>query len=227
MTGQHVGLDAALQDGVARLLGDVAAQVLVAGGPLGLHDAVGGEGGGAEVADLARPLQVGQRRQGLLVAGARVPAVHLVEVDVVDTEAAQAVVEGGDQPAAGAALVVALVAHRHERLGGEHDVVAPSGDGGADHLLGLAAAVHVGRIDQVDPGVEGGVDDGGDLAGLVWASAPKFIAPRTSELTCTPVRPKVRYCTVSPMMGSGALLRSIYGALLRLASAGSGGRRHR
>jgi len=23
---------------------------------------------------------------------------------------------------------------------------------------------------------------------------PKFIAPSTSELTCTPVRPKVRYC---------------------------------
>ncbi len=29
---------------------------------------------------------------------------------------------------------------------------------------------------------------------VVRPMVPKFIAPRTSELTCTPVRPKVRYC---------------------------------
>lgn len=118
-----MGLDAALQDRVAGLFGDVTAQVVLAGGPLGLHDAVGGEGRGAEVADLSRALQVGQGRQGLLVAGARVPAVDLVEVDVVDAEAAQAVVQRGDQPAARTAPVVALVTHRHGRLRGQHDVV--------------------------------------------------------------------------------------------------------
>ena len=82
---------------------------------------------------------------------------------MVDAEAAQAVVQLGDQPAARAALVVALVAHRHARLRGQHDVVAAAGDGLADHLFRLAVAVHVGGVDEVDPGFEGGVDDGGGL----------------------------------------------------------------
>jgi hypothetical protein len=66
---QHVALHTALQDRVARLLADVSAQPVLAGGPLRLDDPVGGEGGGTEVADLAGALQVGQRGQGLLVAG--------------------------------------------------------------------------------------------------------------------------------------------------------------
>lgn len=36
-----MGLDAALQDRVAGLFGDVTAQVVLAGSPLGLRDAVG------------------------------------------------------------------------------------------------------------------------------------------------------------------------------------------
>ncbi len=156
-------LDATLQDRVAGLFGDVTARAVVPGGPLGLDDTVGREGRGAEVADLPRALQVGQGRERLLVAGRRVPTVDLVEVDVVDAEAAQAVVERGEKPAARAAPVVAPVAHRQARLGGEHDVVAAAGDGLADHLLGLAAVVRVGGVDEVDPGLKGCIDDGGDL----------------------------------------------------------------
>jgi hypothetical protein len=104
--------------------------------------------------------QVGQRRERLLVAGRRVPAVDLVEVDVVDVEATQAVLEGRDQPAAGAATGVAVLAHRQAGLGGEHDVVPPPGEGLAEHLLGLAGAVDVGGVDQVDAGVEGRADEG-------------------------------------------------------------------
>jgi hypothetical protein len=45
-------------------------------------------------------------------------------------------------------------------LGGEEDVVAPAaGQGLADDLLGLAARVDVGRVDEVDPSVERAVDD--------------------------------------------------------------------
>ena len=98
--GQDVRLDAPLEDRVAGLLGDVAAEAVLVGGPLGLDDAMGGEGGGAEVADLPRAPQVGEGGQSLLVVGVRVPAVELVEVDVVDAEPAPAVVERGDQPTA-------------------------------------------------------------------------------------------------------------------------------
>src|SRR5690606_21400361 len=44
-------------------------------------------------------------------------------------------------------------------LGGEHDVVAAALEGLADDLLRLAAGVDVGRVDEVDPGVERPVDD--------------------------------------------------------------------
>jgi hypothetical protein len=70
---QDVGLDAALEDRVAGLLGDVATERVLAGGPLRLHDAVGRVGRGAEVADLAGALQVGQRASvsSSLVAGSQ------------------------------------------------------------------------------------------------------------------------------------------------------------
>jgi hypothetical protein len=89
--------------------------------------------------------------------------VDLVEINVVDAETAQAVVERGDQPAPRAAPVVALVAHRQADLSGKHDVVTAARDGLADHLLRLTAAVCVGGIDEVDPRLQGGVDDGGDF----------------------------------------------------------------
>jgi hypothetical protein len=62
-----------------------------------------------------------------------------------------------------------LVTHRHARLGGEHDVVAPACDGLADHLFRLAGAVPVGGVDEVDSALERGVDDGD---GLVLGRAP-------------------------------------------------------
>jgi hypothetical protein len=51
------------------------------------------------------------------------------------------------------------LAHAAVDLGREHDVVAPVLQRLADDLLGLAARVHVGGVDEVDPRVEGAVDD--------------------------------------------------------------------
>ena len=51
---QHMTLDAALQDRVAGLLGNISAQVVRPGGPLGLHDPISRVGRRAEVADLCR-----------------------------------------------------------------------------------------------------------------------------------------------------------------------------
>jgi hypothetical protein len=89
--------------------------------------------------------------------------VDLVEVNVVDTEAAQAVVHLSEQPATRAAAMIALVAHRQARLRGQHDVVAAAGDGLADHLFRLTAAVDVGGVDEVDPGLEGSINDAGHI----------------------------------------------------------------
>ena len=52
--------------------------------------------------------------------------VDLVQVDVVGAEAAQAVLDLADDPAARVAALVRVVAHRAVDLRGEHDVVAPA-----------------------------------------------------------------------------------------------------
>ena len=113
----------------------------------------------AEVADLALVNQVGECAEGLVEVGLGVPAVDLVEVDPVGAEPAQRVLDLADDPAAGAATVVEVVAHRHERLGREHDVVAASREGLADDDLGLAGGVDVCGVDERDARVERAVDD--------------------------------------------------------------------
>jgi hypothetical protein len=55
--------------------------------------------------------------------------------------------------------VVRIVAHRVVHLAGEHDVVAAALERLADDHLGLAVGVHVGGVDEVDPCVQGPVDD--------------------------------------------------------------------
>ena len=103
----------------------------------------------------------------------RIGAVHLVQVDVVGAEPAQAVLHGGHDPAAGVALAVGVVvvAHRVVELGGQHHLVTTGCQRGADDLLGGPVAVHVGGVDQVQPGVEGAVNDA--AAGLNVGVAPR------------------------------------------------------
>ena len=50
-------------------------------------------------------------------------------------QAPQRVLDLGDDPAARAAAVVGVLAHRHPELGGEHDVVAAALERLADDLL--------------------------------------------------------------------------------------------
>src|SRR3989304_6182345 len=73
-----------------------------------------------------------------------VPAVHLVEVDVVGVEAAEAVVQGVHEVLAGGAGPVRAFAHGQERLRGDDDVAAVGLEGGAEVLLRPALAVGVG-----------------------------------------------------------------------------------
>src|SRR5213080_3582276 len=75
------------------------------------------------------------------------------------TARAQGVLDGAHDPAARVAAAVGVVAHRHVELRGEDNVVAAALEGLADDLLGLAGAIDVGGVDEVDAGVERGVDD--------------------------------------------------------------------
>jgi hypothetical protein len=95
----------------------------------------------------------------LLDVGVRVGVVQLEEVDVIDPEAAQGLLDLVDDPAAGAAGVVGARSHGTVDLGGDDDVVAASLQGTTQDLLGGAAGVDVGAVDEVDPGIHCGVDD--------------------------------------------------------------------
>ena len=55
-----------------------------------------------------------------------------------------------------------------DELGGEHYVLAPVAERGAEKLLGARAAVDVGGVEEVDPGVDRLIDDG---LGLVLVDA--------------------------------------------------------
>ena len=132
-----------------------------------------GVGRGPDVADLALADEIGEGAEGLLDIGVRAGPVHLVEVDVVGAQPAQRVLDLAHDPAAGPAAVVGLVAHRHEELGGQDDVVAAALQGLADDLLGHAAGVDVGGVDEVDPGVEGAVDDPDGVGAVVVAPRPE------------------------------------------------------
>ena len=152
-------LDLAGEDRVRRLLGPEALEAVAVGGPVGLDEQLGRVRRAAGVADLAGVHEVVERAERVLDGGRRVGPVDLVEVDPVGAEAAQRVLDLAHDPAPAVARQVRPLAHRPVELRRQHDLVAPTGERLADDRLGLAARVHVGGVDEVDPRIEGGVDD--------------------------------------------------------------------
>src|SRR5207249_10581700 len=75
----------------------------------------------------------------------------------------------------------------------QHDLVAPALERLADDLLGFAVRVHVGRVDEIDPAVDRGIDDPRRLVVVAVAHWPNIIVPRQCVLTWMPVAPSVRY----------------------------------
>jgi len=86
--------------------------------------------------------------------------VHLVEVDPVGAQPLERRLDLAKDPAPRVARLVGIIAHRAVKLRCQHDVVAPpAGERLADDLLGLAARVDVRGIDEVDPSIQGAMDD--------------------------------------------------------------------
>src|SRR5262249_36744847 len=118
------------------------------------------EGRAPDQPHLARSDEVGERAQRLVDVGLELGPMDLVEVDPVGAEAAQAVVDLVRDPAARVPVLVRVVAHLPLHLGGEHGAVpAPARERLTDDVLRLPARVHVCGVDEVDPRVQGAVDD--------------------------------------------------------------------
>ena len=96
--GEHVGLDAAHEHRVGRLLGDEPLAAAPLGDPLRIDDLARRKRRRPEGADLAGVDEIGQRRERLVVIGVGIGAVDLVEVDLVRAKSAQARVAVAHDP---------------------------------------------------------------------------------------------------------------------------------
>jgi len=107
--------------------------------------------------------QVAERPEGLVDVGLGARPVDLVQVDVIGLQPEQAGFAFGYDPSAGVALVVGALAHLAVELCRQHDVLACGGTGLgqeiADDFFGLAGRVDVGGVDEIDPLVQGPLDD--------------------------------------------------------------------
>jgi hypothetical protein len=101
--------------------------------------------------------------------------VDLVQVDIVGAEAAQAVVDLGQDRLAGQARAVGARAHRVPDLGGDDDVVAVGEvlQRPAEDLLAGTLGVHVGGVEEVDARLDRVPDE---RAALLLAQRPDRVA---------------------------------------------------
>ena len=152
--GKHIAFDVAHEDRVRGLLGPEARETASLGHRLGVHQLPTGVGGRPERPDRAGTLEIGQRCQRLFDIRLLLRAMHLVEVEMVRSQPAQARFDGAHDPHTGVAAIVRTGTHGVVELRRQHDLVPTAHDGLADDLLGLTVRVHVGGIDEVDPGVQ-------------------------------------------------------------------------
>ena len=144
------------------LHGDEAGPAVEVGDVEGLGELPGVHGGGSDVADLAGLYNVMEGFHRLFDRSFVVPAVDLIEVDVVSAQTLEALVEFKEDLFAGKTFGVGVVAHGVEELGGDDGVFA-LGVGleeAAEELFAGAYGVDVGGVEEVDAEVEGLLEEG-------------------------------------------------------------------
>ena len=143
---------------VVDLLTDKALVAAAGAYPEGLQELPAGVVRAADVADLAGTDEAVERLERFLERGLAIPLVHLIEVDVVGAEPAQARLARLDQMLSRKASIVGALTHRHARLRGDQDAVAATLERFTNDLLRQPERVDIGRIDQVHACVEAPVD---------------------------------------------------------------------
>ena len=146
---------------------------------LGVVDLLAGEVGVADLAHLPVAHEAVESSERLLDRHVGIGPVLLVQIDAVGAEAPQAPFDRFGDPAAAGAGVARVVVDRGDELGGDDDLVAPAGERFAEVLLRAGPAVDVGGVEEVDPGVESGVDDSG--AALLVDAHPEVVAAQPDQ----------------------------------------------
>ncbi len=80
--------------------------------------------------------------------------MYLIEVDVVGTQSLQAGFDRLHDVQARQPDVVRALPHPSPYLGGDDDVLAPTGERAAQDLLRVARRVDIGRVEEVDASIE-------------------------------------------------------------------------
>src|SRR6266700_2472901 len=121
----------------------------------------GEHGGGTEIAGLAGPHHVMQRFHRLLYWGLVIPARDLVAVHVIRPKPLEALVDLAEDRLAREPGAIGSVMHLAVHLGGDDDLV-PLGEvlqSASDDLLTRAKGIDVGGSEEIDPQLEGFLDD--------------------------------------------------------------------
>jgi|SRR5580704_22928 hypothetical protein len=152
-----------------------------------------GKVGARDVTDFAAFDESVERLKSFFDGRERVEAVHVVDVDVVDAEAAEAVFAGLNQMMARGAEVVRAVAYAEGGFRGNENAIAFAGDGFAEDFFGEALGIDVGGVEEVDAGVEADVDKARGSATSLLPQAlknsvppPKVPAPKLRTGTWRP-----------------------------------------
>jgi hypothetical protein len=116
-----------------------------------------GKIGAGDVADFAPLYECIERLKSFFNGREGVERVHVVNVDVIDTEAAETAFAGLDQVIARRADIVGTVAHGEGGFRGDENAVAFAGDGFAKDFFGEAARINVGSVEEVGARVEADV----------------------------------------------------------------------
>ena len=135
---QQLMLDFPEQDVIARLHAVETGQPVFIAGPQGLGQHPGLKVRAADIADLALPYHVVERRQSLVDRSVKIRRVHLIEVDVVGLQPAQTLVYGGQDVFAGQAAIIRLGSHGAPALGGQDNLLASALEPFSDNVLGAA-----------------------------------------------------------------------------------------
>src|ERR1039458_2744698 len=153
----HLPLLLAVDEVVMVLHRDETSPAAQLGDMLGLGELPGEHAAGADVASLASAHYVMQCLHGLLDWRAAVPAMDLIEVDVVHTQALQRGVDRTENVLARQAAAVLSRSHRHEHLRGDDELLAREelAEQATRGDLARAPRIGVGRVEERDAALAG------------------------------------------------------------------------
>ena len=170
---EHVTLDSTCERRVRRLLARRSRHPELFGAPVHVVDLRRRERRCPDRTDLARGDELVEGGECLVDRRRRIGSVHLVEVDVIHLQPAQAVVAGLLDPPPRQPAAVRIAGHRVSHLRRQHDPVASPDQRLAEDRLGCTVVVHVGRVEQRDARIDRPVDHAMALVDVGVAPAPE------------------------------------------------------